>query len=332
MKSVFTILLIACIFLFFVMWLITFYRKESFVNLPKDESMSTGPIITEPTRIGMTTVIPLNIFHTWHTKKLPPLMQANVDFVKKENPEFTHYLFDDKDCRAFIKEHFDADVVDAYDRLNPGAYKADLWRYCALWVHGGVYMDIKLRPINNFHFIEIMDRESFTLDRAVPISDDPKYVPSKKTEANDFALVEDLQNYYENVCQKWKNDLGLWEDKQIGIYNALMICKPKNGVLLDCIRTIVRNVDNKFYGYSPLYPTGPGLLGNIYFKGDMHKIEEDEFDLFYGIYSPQIICRRLQKYILCSYPGYREEQRRFHNGTPHYSVLWRKRTVYKEIT
>lgn len=324
MKSVFTILLISCIFLFFVMWLITFYRKESFVSLPSSTS-TEGPIITEPTKIGMTTVIPLNIFHTWHTKKLPPLMQANIDFVKKENPEFTHYLFDDKDCRDFIEEHFDADVVDAYDRLNPGAYKADLWRYCALWVHGGVYMDVKLRPINNFHFIELMDRESFTLDRTVALSYSESDIESKEV-----ALVSDLPNYLDKISKLGKK-MDFWKSSNTGLYNALMICKPKNTVLYDCIREIVRNVDNRVYGLNELCPTGPVLLGKLYFKGDMNKIVEDEFDLFHSIYKYEIISRRLQKYILCFYPGYREEQGRFHNGTPHYSVLWRKRTVYKEL-
>ena len=52
--------------------------------------------------------------------------------VKKTNPIFEHHLFDDNDCREFIKNNFPEVVLQAYDGLIPGAYKADLWRYCIL--------------------------------------------------------------------------------------------------------------------------------------------------------------------------------------------------------
>jgi hypothetical protein len=91
-------------------------------------------------------------------------------------------------------------------------------------------------------------------------------------------------------------------------------------------------VQTKYYGKNALYPTGPGLLGDLYFKGNMNKLVEDDFDLFHGIYNTYVISRRLNKYILNPYPGYREEQRKYHSGTPYYAILWKKRTVYKEIT
>lgn len=38
--------------------------------------------------------------------------------------------------------HFPAEVKEAYDDLIPGAFKADLFRYCVLFIYGGVYADI----------------------------------------------------------------------------------------------------------------------------------------------------------------------------------------------
>jgi hypothetical protein len=35
---------------------------------------------------------------------------------------------------------------------------------------------------------------------------------------------------------------------------------------MDCIKAIVENVENQEYGFSILYPTGPGLLGCLYEK------------------------------------------------------------------
>jgi mannosyltransferase OCH1-like enzyme len=90
-------------------------------------------------------VIPLKLFQTWHTLDLPPNMKQNVKRLQRENPEFEYFLYDDKMCRKFIKEHFHEEVVFAFDKLKPGAYKADLWRYCVLYIHGGIYLDINFR-------------------------------------------------------------------------------------------------------------------------------------------------------------------------------------------
>jgi mannosyltransferase OCH1-like enzyme len=111
-----------------------------------------------------STEIPLKIFETWHTKKLPPKMQECVDKVKHENPEFEYNLYDLDDCRELIEKNFDKEVVKAYDSLIPISYKSDLWRFCVLYVHGGIYLDIKFAPINNFKFISLTDREYYTKD------------------------------------------------------------------------------------------------------------------------------------------------------------------------
>jgi len=115
-------------------------------------------------------IIPLKIFQTWHTKDLPPKMKERVEELKATNPRFEHYLFDDNDCREFIKEHFNDEVLNAYDRLIPGAYKADLWRYCILYIHGGIYMDIKLKCINGFRLIELTENNHYVKDRHPPLT------------------------------------------------------------------------------------------------------------------------------------------------------------------
>ena len=80
-------------------------------------------------------MIPRQIFQTWHNKnELPPQVKSNIEKMKELNPEFDHYLFDDDDCLQFIQQHFTQDVVNAFQSLVPGAYKADLWRYCVLYI------------------------------------------------------------------------------------------------------------------------------------------------------------------------------------------------------
>ncbi|MCB1276906.1 glycosyltransferase [Prosthecobacter sp.] len=110
-------------------------------------------------------MIPKKLFQTWHSKVLSSRMRDCVDALKAANPDYEHHFYDDADCRAFIEANFPVEVVDAFDALVPGAYKADLWRYCALYIHGGVYLDIKFRPLNGFRFSVLEeDKEYFCRD------------------------------------------------------------------------------------------------------------------------------------------------------------------------
>jgi mannosyltransferase OCH1-like enzyme len=139
------------------------FIKRTYIQ-PYNDKLEKMLKIPYPLKINYNSIIPLNIYQTWHTKDLPPLMQNAVNSIQKLNPNFNYYLFDDNDCREFIKEHFDKFVLYAFDRLIPGAYKADLWRYCVLYKKGGIYLDIKYKPNNNFRFITMTEKEHFVLD------------------------------------------------------------------------------------------------------------------------------------------------------------------------
>lgn len=171
------------------------------------------------------SIIPLNLFQTWYTLDLPLHMKKNVELLKKQNPKFKYELYDDAMCREFIKDNFDKDVVYAFDKLKPGAFKADLWRYCILYVKGGIYLDIKYHCINGFKLLTLTDKEYW---------------------------VKDREQFNKN-----------------GIYQALMVCLPRNNILRKSIDEIVQICKYSIYYNDNLYEaldyTGPGLLAN-YFK------------------------------------------------------------------
>jgi mannosyltransferase OCH1-like enzyme len=128
-----------------------FTKEEEYINIQQ----SKKPI---------KSIIPLHIFQTWWTKDLPKHMLETVLSVKNQNPEFEYHLYDDHDCLDFIKNNFPQSVSDAYKSLIPGAYKADLWRYCVLYIYGGIYIDIKFKCAPGFKFIELTDKEHFCND------------------------------------------------------------------------------------------------------------------------------------------------------------------------
>jgi len=88
--------------------------------------------------------IPKFIHQTFQTRMLPEYIATAAYTLIDKNPEYKYHYYDDHDQREFILNNFDSKVVQAYDRLIPGAYKADLWRYCVIYIEGGVYVDIKM--------------------------------------------------------------------------------------------------------------------------------------------------------------------------------------------
>lgn len=87
--------------------------------------------------------IPHHIFQTWDTAEVSPGMHAAMSSWRDLNPDWAYHFYSDADCEQFIAEHFEQAVLDAYQQLIPRAYRADLWRYCALYVVGGIYIDAK---------------------------------------------------------------------------------------------------------------------------------------------------------------------------------------------
>jgi mannosyltransferase OCH1-like enzyme len=146
-------------------------------------------------------VIPLHVYVTWKTKKMSPSMQYNLDTLKLKNPEFTFHLYDDSDCREFIKKHFNKDTVNAFDTLIPGAYKADLWRLCILYIMGGYYMDIKLQTLRKFRLIELSEGEHFVLDR--PRDSLHIYNAFMICKAGNPFLLKCIQNLVQNVKSRY---------------------------------------------------------------------------------------------------------------------------------
>jgi len=204
------------------------YKGDILLKMEKDYLLKPFPLkeFYEP-------IIPLHVYQTWKTKELPPIMKNFNNLLKEQNPEFQFHLYDDNDCREFISQHFDSDVVHAFDSLKPGAYKADLWRYCVLYINGGIYLDIKYYGINGFKLISLTEKEHYAND----------WTPKTK---------------------------GLDINFEKGVYNAIMVTLPGNEILKKCIDRIVLHVKIKFYGINPLHPTGPFLLKE-YFTNEERK-------------------------------------------------------------
>ena len=94
-------------------------------------------------------IIPNILFQTYYDKMKIP--QYIFDNVKKYAPEYKYYIYDDKDAIKFLETYFDKKVSNRFKSLKKGAHKADLLRYCFLYINGGIYLDIKtilIKPLD----------------------------------------------------------------------------------------------------------------------------------------------------------------------------------------
>lgn len=126
---------------------------------------------------GATQAIPREVYAT-----VPDFLgQEEVDQLKQNLAFFAGvdeahlHLYNDEGmaesaCRISheLESLGFANFFEAFAELRPGAFKADLWRYMALWDHGGVYVDMDLRL--NTTLEEWID---FSDPRLVVVSDRP---------------------------------------------------------------------------------------------------------------------------------------------------------------
>lgn len=154
------------------------------------------------------------------SKNIKDLFQSTL----KDNPELSIDYFDNTRCIWFLSRYFPGSILDTYLKIKPGAYKADLFRFCILFIHGGIYSDFSQK----FH---------------IPIKDIVDY------ENDSLVLVEDIV---------------LPPHTLPGIQINFMASRPRNPLFLSAIQRIVENVSRNFYGNTSLDPTGPYMFSKIY--------------------------------------------------------------------
>lgn len=97
-------------------------------------------------------------------KELSPALQQFTSTVQAGFPRANYVRYDNDSLRQFINEHFRREVLDAYDSLRSYSNKADLGRFCILYVVGGWYFDIAIRLHSP---VELADRIDFLAFREI---------------------------------------------------------------------------------------------------------------------------------------------------------------------
>ena len=229
------VIIILIFFLLFHKDIFSYYKKQQYKNIDRGD--------TKKVDVKSTQVIPKIIYKTGidDYKNIHEDVYNVFQETIKLNPEFKIKYYSDKDSRDFIKNNFESEILLTYDKLIPGAYKADLFRYCILYKNGGIYSDLTQRFTMPFNKLIHLEKDN-------------------------LYLVKYIEHYKINGDGSSK-----------GIQISFMASRPGNEIFLKAVKQIVKNVNDKFYGDNPLHPTGPTLFYNILqdYKGD-YKVELKE--------------------------------------------------------
>jgi hypothetical protein len=177
---------------------------------------------------------------TWFEPVTPekyPNMSRLIESWKRSGWEY--HFWDDASAADFLSLHFPPEVREAYDSILPGAFKADLFRYCVLLIMGGIYSDMDVMLESN-------------LDAAVP--------PDVG-----FMVPVDAP--------------GTRPDKRMCLWNGFIASAPAHPYLVRVIEHVVNNIRNRFtvvdydrmmcpnpetsvvHAFSTLFTAGPCILG-----------------------------------------------------------------------
>ena len=89
-------------------------------------------------------IIPKKIIQTYAQNNIQDVLLSYSIYTFQElNPEYEYVFFNNQECRKFIQNKYDKEILYFYDILVPGAFKADFFRYCYLYKEGGCYFDCK---------------------------------------------------------------------------------------------------------------------------------------------------------------------------------------------
>ena len=208
-----------------------------------------------------TQKIPKVIIQTNEIEQCDNVFNENsVQLLKDMNEEYDYRFFNSIERRSFIKEHFEDDVLKAYDTIISNAFKADIFRYCYLYKFGGVYIDHKIiprkplrymiKPTDTLLIVSDFDKKN-TIDRT---TSDSYLNAIIMTAPKDIRFLELINECVNNILYKQ----GHWLDSidTFGYRDVLSVTGPKafykifkDKVELDCIRFkhIIENNDETFY-------------------------------------------------------------------------------------
>ena len=179
--------------------------------------------ISRPDCTGVRDRVP-RIVHTISKDKVPPLyVRAAVEAATG----FEHRHKSDSTALEYIYERCSSTLAEVYKCIKPPAFRADLFRFCALYADGGLYIDADIIPL-----VEVGELYS---------------------SCSEFTLGYDQAQ-------------GRMDIAHIGMQMKILAGVPRNNISACMLEHITENVRKRRRFKTPLEFSGPQLLRYCYLK------------------------------------------------------------------
>jgi mannosyltransferase OCH1-like enzyme len=145
-----------------------------------------------------------NVFRTFKSNIVDSNTYDRFRSLQNNNTEFNFYFFDDADIDEYMAANWSGrPIFDIYSNLIFGAARADVWRYCILYDHGGIYLDFDSSLSFRLDDIpvdadELISFESNLLNTIVS----RRYTPNRSFFRNS-KLVAGRLDHPDNVVLQW---------------------------------------------------------------------------------------------------------------------------------
>jgi len=238
---------------------------KSLCHIPVEEKFVSKSLVISPPIFARepSRLIPRIVHQTYYEAVTPekyPNMSRLIESFKQSGWEYQFYT--DEMSLEFLSTHFPPEVREAYETLRPGAFKADLFRYCVLLIRGGVYADMDIMLETNL----------------------------------DLAIGPDIGFMVP------QDEPGTPVNRRMCLWNGFIAAAPGHPFLAKTIETVVNNIRNRFTGvdtdamfcpnpemsmlhaFDTLFTAGPCILGamvnKVLGRHGQTQFEPGEIDLW----------------------------------------------------
>ena len=135
----------------------------------------------------------INLFQFWNTPTAPKEVEDLLASWEAD-PAFNYRRFNTETAEQFIEKHFDDRTLKAFRKCKVPAMQADFFRYCALFVHGGVYVDADTK--NSGRLPELLHgrKHGLLMTRETRVANDFLYVCDPHTDLYRMVIERAIEN------------------------------------------------------------------------------------------------------------------------------------------
>ncbi len=173
--------------------------------------------------------IPRNLIVFYHDKSdLPEPFASALATTQATNPDYSLIFLDDQSILKIIKDNF-PHFSEIYPRIRIPAARADVARLIALYLFGGIYVDIEMA----FHkpFADLLDPGEELL-----------------------------------LIRKDDNPIFRGREQAANLINSVLGASKHSPFILECLKRAFFNLSTGYYNFSVHIATGPLMITEAYLQ------------------------------------------------------------------